>query len=376
MAGPLPPAEEMVQVLQHASQLEHNLCCLYLFAAFSLRKSLEDFPESDRSTEAGRKACYLVMNANRFREIELLRIARQEMEHLGIDQNLLAALGSAPYFARANFPIPANHHAIDLPFHLERFGTRSLACFMLFEKPDYITDVDWLRKLARGQDDDCPKCRPNHFPSPPHPPLDPFGFHSVQELYDALRDAFDNLPPEEIYRGNSQRQVEDEVVQFVGNVTMVAVMNADTANQAIDLIVSQGEGIGLDPMSPNSHFSRFTDVMNAYREYLAQCPGGPAVSLPVLCNPMVDGDGFRSHEPSNVVTAPLPRSLMMFFNDAYYVMLVMLQKFLRYLSGIFWNLPLLPWTKRQYGPVRNGLFPFYDHGDPSLGRTDHAHSRR
>jgi len=71
---------DLIQALCDAAELEHGLCCAYLFAAFSIKRRTEEGVPPHRLADL------------RNWESVLLLIARQEMEHLGIVANLLTAI--------------------------------------------------------------------------------------------------------------------------------------------------------------------------------------------------------------------------------------------------------------------------------------------
>jgi hypothetical protein len=84
--------EELLYLLGEAAELEHSVCCTYLYAAFSLRAE----------PGAGLTAEQLPVVAGWKRTIN--QIALQEMIHLALVNNLLAALGGAPRLGRHNLP--------------------------------------------------------------------------------------------------------------------------------------------------------------------------------------------------------------------------------------------------------------------------------
>ena len=93
MTSKLPSREQLLFNLYEAAELEHNLMCTYLYAAFSLKGS--DAPElSPSEAEA----------VGRWRQT-IIQIAIEEMGHLASVWNISAALGGAPRFGRANFPL-------------------------------------------------------------------------------------------------------------------------------------------------------------------------------------------------------------------------------------------------------------------------------
>src|ERR1700712_3854183 len=85
--------EQLLHALYEAAELEHNLMCTYLYAAFSLKIGVE---EGLSSAEANATA--------RWRRT-MLRVAVEEMGHLTAVWNITSALGGSPRFGRMNFPL-------------------------------------------------------------------------------------------------------------------------------------------------------------------------------------------------------------------------------------------------------------------------------
>ena len=84
--------EELLYLLGEAAEVEHSVCCSYLYAAFTLRADPGE----------GLTAAQLPVVAGWKRTIN--EIALQEMIHLVLVNNLLAALGGAPRLGRHNLP--------------------------------------------------------------------------------------------------------------------------------------------------------------------------------------------------------------------------------------------------------------------------------
>src|SRR5438105_14489294 len=71
--------EALIYMLCEAAELEHGIMCQYLFAAFSLKETLDE----------GLTAAQL--EAVRRWKAAIMRIAGEEMMHLALVQNLLSA---------------------------------------------------------------------------------------------------------------------------------------------------------------------------------------------------------------------------------------------------------------------------------------------
>jgi hypothetical protein len=105
--------DQLVQALGCASELEHMLCLQYLFAAFSMRRSKEDFPP-----DTPEPVWRLTLGFSKPWIAQIYMIARQEMEHLGLATNLLSSIGAEPHFQRPNFPVPRDKTLVDVPMCL------------------------------------------------------------------------------------------------------------------------------------------------------------------------------------------------------------------------------------------------------------------
>jgi len=116
-------AEEATFLLQIASEVEHAFLLQYLYASYSLNRSLRN---ADVRTVAD----------------SFVSIAKQEMAHLVTVQNLLLALGKPLDFNREDFP--AHPDLYPLPAALEPVSSDSIAKYVTAEAPvfDDIPPVD------------------------------------------------------------------------------------------------------------------------------------------------------------------------------------------------------------------------------------------
>jgi hypothetical protein len=116
--------EALYYMLCEAAELEHGIMCQYLYAAFSLKQSEAEglSPEEAKAVQRWRK--------------RISHVATQEMLHLSLVQNLLAAIGGAPHLSRPNFPHPASHYPAGVHLALLPFGEPALQHFMFLERPE------------------------------------------------------------------------------------------------------------------------------------------------------------------------------------------------------------------------------------------------
>jgi hypothetical protein len=113
----------LIHTLYEAAELEHNLMCTYLYAAFSLKDGGE---ETLSVAEAAAVA--------RWRRV-ILDVAIEEMGHLAAVWNITAALGGAPRFGRMNFPLDPGYLPAGVVVKLAPFNERTLQHFIYLERP-------------------------------------------------------------------------------------------------------------------------------------------------------------------------------------------------------------------------------------------------
>ena len=131
--------EELLYLLGEAAEVEHAACCIYLYAAFTLRAEPGD----------GLTAAQVPAVAGWKRGIN--RIALQEMIHLALVNNLLAALGGAPRLGRHNLP-QRSPYAPEIRLTLAPFSEQTLRRFLYIERPEGMD----ISSIAGGLDHDRP----------------------------------------------------------------------------------------------------------------------------------------------------------------------------------------------------------------------------
>ena len=124
---------DLIQALCDAAQLEHGLCCAYLYAAFSIKRRVDEGVPPHRLPDL------------RTWESTLLLIARQEMDHLGTVANLLTAVGGMPYMQNPSFPIATDRYGQLPALPLEKFSQDTLKRFLQFEQPEWAHLADIIQ---------------------------------------------------------------------------------------------------------------------------------------------------------------------------------------------------------------------------------------
>ena len=115
--------DRLVHLLTEAAEIEHNLLCSYLYAAFSLKRGTEDGLSPTESEAVAR-----------WRTI-VLGVAIEEMAHLALVNNLLVALGGAPHFDRPNLPVPPGYHPAGFVIRLAPLTKATLDHYIFLERP-------------------------------------------------------------------------------------------------------------------------------------------------------------------------------------------------------------------------------------------------
>ena len=110
--------EQLIHVLTEAAEIEHNLLCSYLYAAFSLKRGID---EGLTPTEAAA--------VSRWRK-SVMSVALEEMAHLALVNNLLVFIGGSPHFNRPNFPVPPGYHPAGFSARLTPFDADTLEHFL------------------------------------------------------------------------------------------------------------------------------------------------------------------------------------------------------------------------------------------------------
>lgn len=263
-----PSRERLLHALYEAAELEHNLMCTYLYAAFSL-KSGEDEGLSAPEADA----------VSRWRR-EIISVAIDEMSHLAAVWNITAALGGAPRFGRTNFPLDPGYLPAGVVVKLAPFSEAVLQHFIHLERPAQSAEPDGdgfvpERMFVRGTVGDR---------------LTPMGidYETVGEFYDGLaqglRGAVARLGEEATFSGDPGLQLSESEIDLPGAKRVVCLK---TALAALEAIVVQGEGAAES--AAGSHFERFCAIRAEYHALKQRNPAfepsHPAATNPVLRRP-------------------------------------------------------------------------------------------
>lgn len=295
--------DALIYMLSEAAELEHSIMCQYLFAAFTLKTSTDEGVD-ERQLQA----------ITRWKQI-ILNVAAEEMLHLALVNNLLAAVGAAPRVGRPNLPQRGRYYPPGVELALEPFSERALRHFLFLERPEGITrtDVEAYEALKQAQpllanaDDIVPQAQ---------------HFATVGELYRAIGEGFDTLAARHseqwLFIGPEYAQAKAEHFWWPA---LVAVTDLASAHQAIETIVEQGEG--TRGHWRDAHYGRFLEILGEYLEMRRAAPdfepARPVVAASV--RPPVDA------EPGPLITDAVTARVMDVFNVSYEILLYTLGRF-------------------------------------------------
>jgi CDGSH-type Zn-finger protein/uncharacterized Fe-S cluster protein YjdI len=264
-----PSREILLHQLYEAAELEHNLMCTYLYAAFSLRNGeREGLSEKEAAAVAGWRRA-------------IIGVATEEMGHLCAVWNITVALGGSPRFGRGNFPLDPGGLPAGVVVKLAPFNEAVLQHFIHLERPDgspepdgagFAPDFAFKRGVASAR-------------------LTPMGldYDTVGSFYATLAAGIEafvlRVGETEAFCGDPALQLSPVEIDLAGARPVIC---AKTALQAFKAIVEQGEG--APEYSVGSHFQKFSAIrqeLTALREANPHfLPAFPAAENPVQRPPM------------------------------------------------------------------------------------------
>jgi CDGSH-type Zn-finger protein/uncharacterized Fe-S cluster protein YjdI len=262
-----PSREALLHRLYEAAELEHNLMCTYLYAAFSLRDRNDGLSADEAAATA------------RWRRT-ILEVATEEMGHLCAVWNITSALGGAPRFGRGNFPLDPGYLPAGVVVKLAPFNAAALQHFIYLERPKDSAEPD-------GEGFEPPV---QYRRGTPAPRLTPMGidYDTVGDFYaslgESVRQFVERVGEKTAFCGDPALQMSPEEIDLGGAKTVIC---SKTALAAFDAIVRQGEGAQAD--TEGSHYQKFAAIRRELRA-LAEAnrsfqPACPAAVNPVLRRP-------------------------------------------------------------------------------------------
>ncbi|WP_437949992.1 ferritin-like protein [Sorangium sp. So ce296] len=220
--------EELFTFIQCAIELEHSTIPPYLTALYSL------LPGSNQAA------------ADIFTSV-----LREEMLHMSIASNLLIALGGKPCFSKREF-IP--RYPGTLPMEVDDGLVVGLApcskdliynTFMRIEQPEHPLSL----RLPDGSYSSYPSVAPGKY-------------STISEFYNVLLDKLRSLT---VTWGQREAQVTPETTgtAWFRTSDWFPISSLETAEEAIQVIVTEGEGATTSPVDGDgdpAHFYRFGEI--------------------------------------------------------------------------------------------------------------------
>jgi CDGSH-type Zn-finger protein/uncharacterized Fe-S cluster protein YjdI len=299
--------EELILLLCEAAEFEHTVMCSYLYAMWSLKRD-----ESEGVTPAELAAI------DGWRA-SLRQVAREEMLHLCLVNNLLSAIGAAPHLWRPEFPVRPGHFPAGVVAKLTPFSNEALDHFLYIERPEGLDLSD-----GKGFD------HKDHYQRLAHPNLlspSPQDYASQGHLYHGIVRGLADLTAQwgvdRVFVGHEQAQVSSAEFGLPG---LFKVTDLKSAQRAIEEIVTQGEGAPAH--NESSHFARFGAIRSELERLVAARPSfEPAravVSNPSLGDlpgrddvaPITDPVAAKTVDLGNAVYALMMRTLAQVFSPA------------------------------------------------------------
>lgn len=313
--------EGLHKLLKNAAELEHILLCSYLFAAFSMKKHPEEFEDyqpvkkriediknsggipSSGDLEIVQKREIQIEKIRQW-ENQIMFVARQEMGHLTIVQNLLALTNQTPHLTKPNFPVSAEDYPMNLPFNLMPFNLFTSKTFRYFEKPEYLKlpnpFLETQEKVSTRKQ---------------------FRFRSVQQLYENISKLFKQLIKSKCLTAENRSRVVSEHFGFnVELPSFVYEKFGEFVAQSIQLILEEGEGVGGETPPLGSHFMKFESIIDELSDELIK-DSSFSPSFPCLHNPSTPGKK-KGHKDQ--VDNPFTLKVMELFDDSYRMMIELL----------------------------------------------------
>ena len=277
--------EQLLHLLAEAAELEHNLLCCYLYAVFSMkRRGQPGVTDAQADT------------VDEWRT-SIMQVAMEEMVHLALVANLTVAVGGRPHFNRPNMPVSPLYHPANIVVELAPFSVDTIEHFIFLERPEG-SDVKDGKSFAEAAGD---------YHRGPHPAASvmpsAMDYETIGDFYERLRTCMQDLARDlgeaTLFCGGVAGQLGPTQLDMPG---IRAVATLDDAMEAIDTIVTQGEGGKSD--HDTSHYNRFVAIRKqliALSEAdAAFVPAWPAARNPLMRKP---AEGARGVHVSAVAAA-------------------------------------------------------------------------
>ena len=266
--------EEAISALKDAVELEMSLMLQYIYAAYSMPNLVSGQEYVNKGIWKPEHLAFMCGDGeermNQGIRGTLLRIAREEMIHFLLANNLLMAIGGSFHTCTPDFSKLSKFYHLGVEMRLEPFSASCLQRFMHFEWPSYYQDRTTPDVSTNGKTT----------------------YNSVSKLYQKIRVALKNHPDFILVEKNKTGGEHHLYLNKKTNTHcphyQCQVDDLDSALFAIDLITEQGEGAtSEDETFEDSHFKKFETIYHSLQEFNAK--GDWFHAYPALINPSVNG---------------------------------------------------------------------------------------
>lgn len=257
--------EELFYLLTEAAEFEHVVMCTYLYAQWTLKKGENEGVSKEELEAIGRWRA------------AIRTVAMEEMLHLALVNNLLAALGGSPHFARPDFPVRRGYFPSSVDFHLAPFNEQTIQHFVYIERPEGIDikDGEGFTHESSYQRVVC-----TDLLSPTARDYDSQG-HLYHGIAQAIKRLAGELGESALFVGHGEAQLGSAEFPIPG---LFKVTGIESALQALEEIVKQGEGAPAH--REDSHYARFDEIHREYLKFRQARPGFEA-AMPAAVNPVL-----------------------------------------------------------------------------------------
>jgi hypothetical protein len=311
-AGGIRSRGELVTALRHAVTLELAVMLQYLYAAYSIPihgTALAYVREGLWTPEQLRLVCGDGgMTRDGGIRGTLLEVAREEMIHFLLANNILMAIGEPFFVPMIDFATVNGELEVPLDFSLEALGRSSVERFLLIEQPH-----EHVGEVRRGDTATVDR--------------EGAGYGSISELYGNVREGLRRVPDPflvESGRGGGEHHLFlRESINHRHPDYQLQVDDLRSALFAIDVITEQGEGGVLTREGKeDSHYTAFLRIADVLASEPLAAPHGLgrrrwSPAYPVARNPTLR----RGEHALQTVSDPDARTVMRLFNRAYFLTL-------------------------------------------------------
>jgi hypothetical protein len=245
--------DDLISLLEEAAELEHGLCCSYLYAAFSLKG-----PDDPTLTPAQAEM------VNRWYRT-VVGVATEEMLHPSLVANLLTAIGGTAHFSRPSLPQRSRYYPAGISISLRRFDDATLSRFMHLERP-----ADMAPESDIADDDDIdlnqapPEAPPGSLTLAEDLAGEPDALSTVGQLYQTIEDGYvtldELLGSAVLFIGDHGAQADRHIFEFAD---LTAVTDLATARRRCPPSLTKAKAYEVTGPTPTTASSDGSAVNSA-----------------------------------------------------------------------------------------------------------------